>query len=79
MTVKHKAVAIIFACVFAASAAALASESETEILVSGDDPMNVDDAAQITNPKHDAAEQAKTQEQMDEVNEASGAIGGSGH
>jgi len=79
MIIKQKAVAIVSACLFAASAAVLASESETEILVSGDEPMNVANEAQITDPTPDAAEQAKTQEQMDKVNQASGAIEGSGH
>jgi hypothetical protein len=78
MTIKQKALAIVTALLFGASAAALAEQSETETLVSGDEPMNVANEAQVTNPEPDAAEQAKTQEQMDKVNETSGAIEGSG-
>ncbi len=79
MTMKQKALTIFTALLFGASAAVLAEESETETLVSGDNPMNVANEAEVTNPEPNAEEQAKTQEQMDKVNEETGAIEGSGH
>lgn len=58
--------------VLSASGLALA-ESETQRLISGDEPMNVGNAAEIKTPTPDAAKQAKTAEMLkEEAGEISG-------
>lgn len=79
MSLKYQALATMAALLFSVSTLVMAEKSETEILVSGDEPMNVDNAAEVTDPTPNAEEQAATQTQMDKVNEESGAIEGSGH
>ncbi|NEX15954.1 MAG: hypothetical protein C1943_04770 [Halochromatium sp.] len=76
MSFKYQALAMTAALAFSASGLVMASESETEILVSGDEPMNVDNAAEVSDPTPNAEEQAATQEQMDKVEATDGAISG---
>jgi len=75
MTIKAIALAAI-AALMLAGPVAFAAESETEILVSGDEPMNEGAEKEIKNPAPNAAEQAATQKQMDKVEAADGAISG---
>jgi len=72
MNTKQIIAASVAALALAISGAALA-ESETDILVSGDEPMNEGMAAEITEPAMDAAKQAKTAEML---KEEAGEIGG---
>ncbi len=65
MNTKQIIAASVAALALAISGAALA-ESETSVLVSGDEPMNEGMAAEITEPAPDAAAQAKTAEMLKE-------------
>jgi hypothetical protein len=60
MTKKPFALAAVAAMMLAAGPVAFAAESETEVLVSGDEPMNPGAEKEIKNPVSDAAEQMKT-------------------
>ncbi len=75
MLAKPIALAAVAALMLGAGPLAFA-ESETEILVSGDEPMNPGAEKEITNPTPDPEAQAKTQEQMDKVEAEDGAISG---
>lgn len=72
MNVKYGFPVSVAALLLSASGLAFAAD-ESSIMVSGDEPMNVGDAAQMEAPTPDAAEQAKTAEML---KEEAGAIGG---
>lgn len=72
MNARFGFAASVAVLLFAASGLAFASD-ESAPMISGDEPMNVGNAAQIEAPTPDAAKQAKTAEML---KEEAGEIGG---